>query len=179
MKNTKTLILVIMLVCCAGIARAYVIFNDGQTHNIDSTINSRVYIYDSSTGIPTVVNLIDRGFIMNDVAVSDNSVFNMFGGWINWDLVADDKSSAYISGGVVNLRLLLYHNSQLIIEGTDFNYAYGTYTNTSGLLTGTLLDGTPLNNEFQITGSATMTLVPEPSSLLLLGLGALMLRRKR
>lgn len=176
MKRKSILLLIIL--CFNFSAIATVIYNNGETNIIDSTINSNVNIYDSLTDVPTVVNMVDGGFVMNSVTVSDNSEFNMSGGWINWDLLADYNSSAYISGGVINLGIILYHNSDLVIEGADFNYAYGTYTNTSGILTGTLLDGTLMNNQFQITGSSTMTLVPEPTTLFLLGLGGLVLRRR-
>jgi hypothetical protein len=69
--------------------------------------------------------------------------------------------------------------------------SYGTLTSKLGgglsnephrYLTGTLANGDQLGVNFYIGNSASITLVPEPATLFLLGLGAAMLsglRRKR
>jgi hypothetical protein len=41
-----------------------------------------------------------------------------------------------------------------------------------------LTNGDPINNDFYIATNASIVLVPEPATLLLLGLGAVMLRKK-
>ena len=46
-------------------------------------------------------------------------------------------------------------------------------------ITGTLADGSFINNDFYVGGNATVVLIPEPATLFLLGLGAIKLRRKR
>ena len=47
-------------------------------------------------------------------------------------------------------------------------------------LTGTLDNGGVINNDFKIGGSvASIVLVPEPMSISLLGLGGLMLRKRK
>ena len=68
----------------------------------------------------------------------------------------------------------------MTVSGTGFNFGYGDYGTgnwTNGTtLTGFLADGTPINNPVWIySSSAKVTLattaVPEPSSLVLLGIG--------
>jgi len=79
------------------------------------------------------------------------------------------------------------------IFGTGFNFGYGDYGTgnwtSDTTLTGTLEDGTAIDNNVYITGTATVTLaapataVPEPSSIAMFGIGALGLfgysRRRR
>jgi hypothetical protein len=45
-------------------------------------------------------------------------------------------------------------------------------------LTGTLANGDIINNQFRIGETAKIVLVPEPATLLLLGLGAVMVRKR-
>ena len=46
-------------------------------------------------------------------------------------------------------------------------------------MTGTLLSDDPINTQFRISENAKIVLVPEPATLLLLGLGGLALLRDR
>ncbi len=83
-----------------------------------------------------------------------------------------------------------YHGIEegFVIWGTDFRInntpvEYGTYTYMeylTGNLTGTLLNGDPIDVQFQLDMYEPLVLmVPEPATLLLLGLGVVMLRRIR
>ena len=68
--------------------------------------------------------------------------------------------------------------------GSGFNFAYGDYVDGGPLdeqtLTGSLADGTAINNLVQIYDAATVTLaVPEPTSLCLLLADLLVLARVR
>ena len=65
------------------------------------------------------------------------------------------------------------------IHGSDFNLPFGDITATSGTLTGILADGTPLNVDFGRASTATITLVPEPSTALLLAAGLVGLATRR
>ncbi|MBN2455070.1 MAG: hypothetical protein JXB29_00810 [Sedimentisphaerales bacterium] len=181
MRNVKMTILFAMLVCCSCVpnAQATTVYDSGGTWDIDFEIYGYVDIYDNVYGEPTVVNLVDGGLVWDSVQVYDNSEFNIFGGWIEDYLNTYENSKAYISGGMVGGGFYVYQNSDLTIEGTGFNYPYGTYTDKLGRLTGTLANGDPINTIFYIHQEATMTLVPEAATLLLLGLGTLMLRKKQ
>ena len=77
-------------------------------------------------------------------------------------------------GGVVALG-----SGTITIAGIGFNLPLGNITATSGTLTGVLLDGSALSVTFGRASTATIMLVPEPSTALLLATELLVLARKR
>jgi hypothetical protein len=150
-----------------------------------------------------------NGALHNSYKGVDKSHFDMSGGSItgNSDSIGiwlRDYSTASISGGMLSGDLMLWDWSALTFVGSDFaidgvsvslyedikNYA--TYEHISdsiygytGTITGTLSDGSSLNNYFEIwdnddgVSNANIFLIPEPCSLMLLGLGSIALLRKR
>jgi hypothetical protein len=105
---------------------------------------------------------------------------------------ASDSSQVDISGGVIGSYLVFWdsaivtiHGSNFAVDGQAFDYGelasiYGGSTSLEPVrrLTGTLVSGEPIDNHFYIGHDAKIFLVPEPTTLLLLGLGAIMVRRK-
>ena len=104
-----------------------------------------------------------------------------------------DSSRVALCGGSIQRDLRVRDNAVFTIDGRDFAVD-GTpvgYIELSSILggnhwseadrrlTGTLLNGDPLDNNFYIGDSAKIILIPEPGTLLLLGLGCLMLRKRR
>jgi hypothetical protein len=97
---------------------------------------------------------------------------------------ATTNSLTTISGGVISAPLVLNSSARVIFEGSNFAVngapaAYGTILAGSGRITGTLLDGNTLSTQFQISDNASIVLVPEPATLLILDLGGIMLKRMR
>ena len=81
---------------------------------------------------------------------------------------------------------LTIHGSDFAIDGSPVglgeitsilggSYWYEPYRR----LTGTVANGDIINNQFRIGNDASIVLVPEPATLLLLTLGVLTLRKKR
>jgi hypothetical protein len=132
------------------------------------------------------------GTVGQNLIATENSSIHVYGGSIWSNLYARDGSEVTISGGSINGDIFAgnssgSHNSTVTIEGSDFYIngspvTYGTYTAfdyASGHIAGTIGAGS-LDNTFYIYDDASIVLVPEPTTLLLLGLGALALfRRKR
>ena len=204
MKKIIVAMMVIMVCLGASEVRA-LIFNDGAVHTIDYQLDDNVWVEDSLLDEFTTLNIVDDGIIRDWVNVLDYSQVNMSGGSIGFELFTWDNSQAIISGGSIAYDLNTFNNSdvfifggtigsglniqdnsEVTISGTNFainGFAvdYGTYTAldyTSGILTGILANGDPMNNEFGIANDARITLVPEPASLLLVGIGSLWLRRR-
>jgi hypothetical protein len=80
---------------------------------------------------------------------------------------------------------LIINGSNFAIDGTPFvsgqitSILGGDFSNEpSRRLTGILANGDIINNQFLIGNTAEIVLVPEPATLLLLGFGMVMLRRK-
>ncbi len=109
----------------------------------------------------------------------------MSGGEVHSYLQATENSDVIISGGTIRAgnggssSLRAWFSSKIIIDGSNFNYPLGKIPEPSGVLACDLKYGGSLNNNFDIGSSASIVLVPEPATLLLLGLGVVMLRRKR
>lgn len=143
--------------------------------HIDNWINS----YDSSQ-----VN-ISGGSIDDCLNSYNSSQVNISGGRIG-GFFSSGSSQVNISGGSIGGDLELWGQSQIKIFGSDFAVdglavGYGELTSdVYGMrhLTGTLLNGEPINNNFQIGEDARIILIPEPASLALFVLGGLVLRKK-
>ena len=91
-------------------------------------------------------------------------------------------------GGVIEGELKVEGYTQMEISGINFSIdgsevGFGKITASSGLLTGTLSNGNPINCNFTIADyapyTASIELVPEPSTFLLLSLGTVMLRKRK
>ena len=135
---------------------------------------------------------ISGGSIGWVVETYEYSQATISGGSIVNSLYAFSESNVEISGGLIGDELNVRDNSLVEIYGSNFAVdsipvGYGQITvgtiNELGMLTGTLtgiLDsGELINNAFNIDPDATIFLVPEPATLLLVGLGALCLRRRK
>ncbi|MFH1614525.1 MAG: PEP-CTERM sorting domain-containing protein [Planctomycetota bacterium] len=122
----------------------------------------------------------------------DASKVIISGGVISDWVAANNFSEVYISGGSIATDLVATKNSIITIFGSDFaidglTVGYGELSSILGndynidparRLTGTLENGQSIDNDFYIGFSAKIVLVPEPATLLLLGLGAVILRKK-
>jgi hypothetical protein len=100
-------------------------------------------------------------------------------------IYAFDTSSVELFGGTIFGDIIALDSSNITIFGTDFAVdgapvGYGPLSIKTGILTGTLLSGDPINNYFCHSGcnqlfidnpNGLITLVPEPGSLVLLGFG--------
>ena len=103
-----------------------------------------------------------------------SDIMNIYGGTFAGNILFEaDKADIY-GGAWWDTWLNIYGN--IIIHGSNFNMPLGTYTAADSIdnLTGILADGTPLNfYGISIINNGTVTLVPEPTTMLLLGSGLL------
>ena len=136
--------------------------------------------------------IMSGGTVVGSLFVRDSSQLTMSGGTVGY--LFSDGGQTTMSGGRLSetLGIRLDTGAELIIEGSNFAidgtlFGFGEITSILGggytlepyrRITGTLSNGDVLNTQFQIGRNASITLVPEPCTLLLLGLGAVMLRRK-
>ena len=124
-----------------------------------------------------IVSFTDGRF--HDYVIADDfSTVSLAGGEL-WGVKAFGHSHVLVSGGTgwaeleqVESGLLANETGTIYIRGTGFNYPYGAIPVSSGTLTGVLANGDPFQTRFDISGGGTIKLVPEPSTLALLGAAA-------
>jgi hypothetical protein len=169
----RGIITIIILALSYGIlpARADLVFGSG--HNIyDESYGYNVEVWVNNDAILNVL-----GGEVGKLETTDFATVNLYGGDINW-LVPDDSSVVSIYGGDIHQWLAASDYSSVYL------YAYDVVYHPAGA--GGMIEGTYFqeNASFSIQLAYTGTyshiyIVPEPTSLLLLGFGALSLRRKR
>lgn len=141
--------------------------------------NNGFYIADLGVGFVT------GGIFDNEIWSIDDGRVYISGGEIRKGLEVGGNSISYITGGNFDVtsagskNLKAYQNGTIYISGTDFNYSYGEIIDRSGTLTGTLANGNSLDEFFSIYDNGRIILVPEPCTLVLLGVGGLALRGKQ
>ena len=134
---------------------------------------------------------LSGGSIGYDLFAYDFTNTTISSGSIGYDLYAFDYSQVELTGGSIGEIISAREYSQVTIFGSDFAVdgipiGYGPITEgtinelgmLTGTLTGTLVNGDFLNNDFDIDPDASIYLIPEPASIMFLGLGALWLRRR-
>jgi hypothetical protein len=128
------------------------------------------------------LNVIDGN--IGRINCNNTSTTNIYG-WSNSDpipssnslhIVANDYSVVNIFQGNTNGQLSAYSDSTVNIYGSDFNFG-------NSYLTGTWVDGTDfsfyMRGYFQLPNQIILHEVPEPATLALFSIGALLIRRKK
>ena len=125
---------------------------------------------------------------MNAFGAAGNGQVIMSGGTAGW-LQTWGNGHLTFSGGVINSTLAAFDSSSITIIGSNFavdgspvdygKYIASDFVGGEGVLTGILNNGALLNNSFYISTGASITLVPEPTTILLFGFGLTMAARKQ
>lgn len=131
---------------------------------------------------------IRGGSFSRNVTIGNDASATISGGEIFGSLSVGNSGVVDITGGSMkgfNIR----NNAAVTIHGRDFaidgrsiesmeiipnggDYLHGT-------LTGTLANGDLLNTRFEVYDYSTLTIIPEPSTLLLFGVGMFFIKRQR
>ncbi len=163
--------------------------DDSQINVFDGYIENNLVGWENST------IKIYGGHVDATIWAYDNSEVYLSGGSVKSALFLRDNSVATLLGGSLGTGIVLENSSQISIWGSGFEVdgisaGYGIITNTGeyvdgygraysyGTLTGKLYSGETINNVFYIYNDSTIELVPEPTTLLLLSLGTVLLRKQ-
>ena len=180
-----------------GLAEGVIGAGDNSTVDVSGgTIGSHLIATDNS-----IINLTG-GLVGSSLEAWHDSSIYMLGGSVGDNLSTWDNASITISGGTVGNIFSIKNNGVIYLDGTGFevdgnplvygdklsNFGTrienGIYDYFTGTITGILSDGSALNNLFMIfnveslAGTGDIIIIPEPATMLLLGLGGLMLRKK-
>ncbi len=192
---TKKLLTILAVVMILGVCSVQAVNVDFYSDAIirPGEVYDIVSVYDTLS-VPTVVHMF--GGSIKSVHSYDSSTFNIHEGEISRGIYSVDSSSVNIHGGTISLDSLIVSNSSILnlyggnflcgnspyfsesstvnIYGYDFNY---DGFNLIGFLSD---DSSFLIREVSFSDYSHINLIviPEPATVLLLGLGGLFLRRR-
>jgi hypothetical protein len=159
-------------------------YNNSHINMQSGAIQGSLVAMDNS-----IVN-ISHGLIYGELYAQDNSEVFLSGGWAGNIIAEGENCRIEITGGgaaeILNARM----QSQVTIYGSDFSIdgisvGYGVIPEAehpwARILEGLYPNGYGIEMEFSFDTGASIILapVPEPATLLLFGLGGLMLRKRR
>lgn len=157
-------------------------WDDSELTIVGGEIGVGVYARDSSRLD------ISGGLLDSQVQIFDNVEAAISGGVISGFVKAWHDSRLTISGGTITEYIAAVEGGLITLVGSNFAVdgkpvAYGDFAGefgTTGFITGTLASDDALDIEFRLIGvGGDITFVPEPATVLLLGLGGLSLLRRR
>ncbi|MHC4397234.1 MAG: PEP-CTERM sorting domain-containing protein [Planctomycetota bacterium] len=199
-------IAVVVIFCCESKA---VIFNDGGEHSINYYLNEFAYAYNTTTlnivdgaeimksvyGHESSTINMTGGVIRTNLYSYWLANIIVSGGTIDGYVSLHDSSTAHIYGGVnfdwhnhgtieaLDSSVVSIYGSNFSVDGQAIINGRFTHTGTGELtryaVEGILASGEIIDTEVHLRGGATMILTPEPATPLLLGIGGVMVRRKR
>lgn len=181
-------VLAVSFICLSQNAIA-IIYDDGGEHIIDFAIPGNVEVRNVDTHVILVDGGSIGGYLRTEYVIGGGQA-TILGGSIGGGIQAISSQPMLISGGIIQGGFGLDAPSidgDVTLIGNDFEVdgipvPYGRLDGSirNGRITGTLLSGDFFDNTFNLAGLNTFVFapVPEPGTVLLLGLGAMMLRRR-
>ncbi len=186
-----TMVAVVILLSASQVQAIDVDFYSDATIE-DGAIYNMVRIYDT----PPETTTVDMfGGSVSSLRTYDSSIANIYVGEVFGEIIAGNSSVVNIYGGSVTCHFLaVMDSSTLNVYGGNFSstnspgFSEASTVNIYGYdfsydgwsLTGFLQDGSPLIfNELAFDKYSHINLIPEPTSLLLFGLGALLMRKRK
>jgi hypothetical protein len=177
-KVVKLALLVSILIFSSNLTAA-IDWDIYENTDINSGEYSIVNVYQSQDIPPIQTTVNVYGGTITRLSSLDDSIINIYGGTIGTNVGAAENSTVNLHGGSIS-EAWVQDNGTLNIYGYDFEtelVGSGAHT----LLTGYWLDGTELSILFyrEYSLPEQVNLLPEPISILFLGLGFVALRKRK
>ena len=173
----------ISVLACFGVLSLFVSTSSAIVLSSDTTIGAgNVYSRVDIEGDSTTVEM--TGGSVGQMIVSDSSLLNISNGEITDSLSVRHSAMVNISGGNIS-ELFAIDSSVINLHGIDVVHQATGGKWDDGKITGKWLDGTGFDislynsDHFGNDTFSHLTILPEPATLLLLGVGFALLRARR
>ncbi len=141
-------LLIMQLLVLTEFCYATIRYEDGQIHNISTTVNDTIEIdpYDYAAGRNTTVNWLDGASTQSGVNASQDARINVYGGEMHSYLDIDDRAIGNIFGGYIetidNRATTYIHNGHF-----ERLYGSGSYSNSVTEVYDGVFDGSVIFSE--------------------------------
>jgi len=154
-----------------------------------STINLSGGVLDSLSATESSTMNLYGDTQIGSLGDYDSGITNMYGGTVDF-MKAWNYSTVNLYGGIISEYLKAYGTEDLVISIYGYGFEYDTLAGDygGGQLTGFWLDDTPFSIDLfgdpggpggaPIDTYSHIVLIPEPATILLFGLGALILKAR-
>jgi len=164
-----TILAIVLSLVAAGSLRADTIWTSGHHEIFDGDEYLEIWMYNGSTADMWGGDVFQLGAL-------DSSIFNMFGGAMDYLLVRHD-STVNIHGGILSDIVIYNENGWVNLYAYDV--AYHPTSGGEGWMDGKyVVDDEYFSFNVDQVDLSHISVIPEPATLLLLGLGAFFLRRR-
>lgn len=164
-------------------AAAYITTNIYENETIDHSNYESIQIYDSLDDPPkqTIVTFV-TGSEASRIHSNDTSIVDIYDGTI-WSIIIHESSTMNFYGGEINRVLNIFEESTLNVFGTNFLIVNGNNNDEPhASLSGTWENDNDFSFHFyrmsEIPDNVILHEIPEPASIILLGSGILLVKRK-
>ena len=171
----------------AGIDNSVVTISGGQAVQLVAAGNSTITVSDTASfwsvfpeGNSSVT--FNGGFINDRLWAFENSIVSIRGGeFYRLDDIPPNQDFGFVTDFVAAEQSTIYlYGNNFSVGGVALDYGDNLRDfGGGGIITGVLSDGSLLNNYFGLSDEANIIIIPEPTTLLLFGLGGLVLRARR
>lgn len=167
----KKLIAIAMCFMLTGVfcADATLLYDNGTSNSIGGTLTENIVVsnYDEST--PTTLDILADATGIAGIDVYGTSIVYLNGAQLHGRMTAYNDSVFVLSGEDFSINGIKVTNGEYNGVGLEYPYFDVSFISSQGIA---------FSYDFFLNDNSRLVLVPEPATLLMLGIGGLLLRKR-